>query len=153
MTQMRKLEIPKLRFSSWFAWSDRTDFPNAKYPGVYLIAITQRNIARCYPRWCDVVYIGMTISRGGLAARWQQFFRSIQGGEGHSGGKTIYAELGEYSSWRKKLYVAAKTIDCNVAKPRPRDHRRMGWVAYFEHEAFAKYQEMTGDVRPRFNIH
>ena len=156
MTQMRKLVIPKLCFSRWFAWEDRKDFPDAKQPGVYLIAIAPGKLVRCYPHWSDVVYIGMTISRGGLAARWQQLSRSIRGGEGHSGGKTIYAKLGNYNSWRKKrkkLYVAAMAMDCDVKSPRPRDRRRMGLVAYFEHEAFAKYQEKTGRIRPKFNIH
>lgn len=147
---MRKVLIPKLKLSSWYKWENRSDYDMKNFPGIYFLAITTKNLEGTKPKWCDVVYIGMTNSKGGLASRWQQFANSINGKEGHSGGKTIFADLGNYKKWRKNLYVSAMGINCNVATQKPDDYKKMGWIAFLEYDAFAEYAKTIGG-HPKYN--
>ncbi len=148
---MRTIQIPKLVFSSWYAWEQRAEFPLRKYPGVYLLSITDRkNLAAQHPSWQDVSYIGRTNSRGGLISRWGQFNRSINGGRGHSGGNTVFQDLGSHPEWSKSLYVAAMGVKCDPQAPTSDDYLRMGWVAFFEYEAFSRFHEEVGG-HPRYN--
>ena len=148
---MRSLELPELIFSPWYSWGERNSFPLRLYPGVYLISITERkDLEHQYHSWQDVSYIGMTNSRAGLASRWRQFDRSINGDRGHSGGNTVFEELGPHSNWSENLYVAAMAVECNPRRPEADDYRRMGWVTFFEYEAFALFHEKVGG-HPRYN--
>lgn len=83
---------PSLEFSKWMEWKDRNLI---KYPGIYMLAITNKNLENKEVDFEDVVYIGMSNSAKGLGGRWNQLERSINGKdpEAHSGGKTIYKEL------------------------------------------------------------
>lgn len=146
------IEKPKLSFSKWFKWEDKGKYPDKKYPGVYMVAITDKNLEGTDPQLDDVVYIGMTNSWNGLIGRWRQFDRSIKGFSGHSGGNTVYADLGDYKNWTKKLFVCGSTVKCTVDKKTrtPDDLLYMGWVAYLEYEALAYYKTQLGK-EPLYN--
>lgn len=149
---MRRIEIPELKFCPWFAWANRRNISQCGMPGVYVLSITNKNLEGSLPEWADVCYIGMTNSRQGLIGRWQQFFNSVRGKDGHSGGKTVFSDLGHYDSWGKKLFVAAMPVECNVAIPTERDLIRMGWVAYLEYEAFAEFhRHLPSHGKPEYN--
>lgn len=149
---MRHIDVPEMKFCPWFAWEDRRNVPQCEMPGIYLLSITRKNLAGSQPDWADVSYIGMTNSRDGLLGRWQQFFNSVQGKKGHSGGKTVFANLGHYESWNKTLFVAAMPVECNVASPSEQDLIKMGWVAYLEYEAFAKFnRRFPARGKPEYN--
>ncbi|MDR2016030.1 MAG: hypothetical protein LBP90_00245 [Burkholderiales bacterium] len=150
---MRHIAVPKMKFSPWFAWEDRRKVPQCEMPGIYLLSITRKNLADFSPDWADVSYIGMTNSRQGLIGRWQQFLNSVRGKNGHSGGNTVFADLGHYDSWNKKLFVAAMPIECDVASPSKQDLIKMGWVAYLEYEAFSKFKHhvKTPHGKPPYN--
>lgn len=135
---MRQIEIPELNFSPWYTWDNRRNVPQGKMPGIYLLSISRKKLAGCAADWSDVSYIGMTNSQQGLLGRWQQFFNSIRGKDGHSGGNTVFRALGHYDSWEPRLFVAAMPVECNVTKPTDDDLIKMGWVAYLEYEAFAE---------------
>src|SRR5258708_35304302 len=113
---MGKVEVPELKFSYWYTWENRGDYPLGRYPGIYLIAITEKSdLEGQTPEFEDVCYIGMSNSRSGLFGRWRQFNHSICGKPGHSGGRTICATLGVYPNWgNSHLYVAAMSIECNT---------------------------------------
>ena len=148
---MRTISLPKLTFSPWYQWKNRSAYPLRDYPGVYLISITVKpDLEGRDPAFEDVVYIGMTNSRQGLKGRWQQFANAIGGKRGHSGGNTIFAHHGHYTTWQTYLYVAAMGIRCNVHSPTAEDYLKMGWIAYLEYEAFAHYYSTVGG-HPRFN--
>lgn len=148
---MRSIQLPDLHFSPWYAWEKRSQYPLRRYPGVYLLAIDKRtDLHGKTPSWNDVVYIGMTNSRGGLASRWRQFNRTINGGSGHSGGRTVFLDLGPYPEWRYYLYVAAMGVQCDVKFPSADDYLQMGWVAFYEYEAFAIYSDVVGG-HPKYN--
>jgi len=141
----------KLQLSSWYKWTNRLDYPLRKYPGVYCISITEKeNLEGTNVGWGDVVYIGMTNSRGGLQSRWRQFHNSITGKYGHSGGNTIFKRLGHFDTWQLYLYVAAMGKKVNTADPSADEYRKMGMVAYLEYEAFAQYFEAVGG-HPKYN--
>jgi hypothetical protein len=147
---MRTIKIPELKFSNWMKWDERDGYELKYFPGVYIISVTNKVLSEKYPSWNDVVYIGMTISVGGLASRWRQFDRSINGKFGHSGGNSVYEDLGTYKKWRRSLYVGAMGIECNVEEPSEEDYIKMGWVAFFEYEAFSQYFNEMGK-HPKYN--
>lgn len=143
--------MPEMEFSMWYEWDHRHSYTHRCRPGVYLIAITNRkNLAGTQTKWKDVVYIGMTNSVNGLAGRWYQLDRTIKGGHGHSGGKSMRKALGDYGTWDKKVYVAALPVDCDVATGTPEDYIKMGWVAFYEYEAFSEYAKAVGG-HPKYN--
>ncbi len=147
-----RIEIPDLEFSQWYRWEQREEYPLARFPGVYLISITEReDLHGQLPDYKDVVYIGRTLSQKGLANRWYQFFQTLKGKRGHSGAKTIRKELGTYDTWRNKhMYASGLGISCNLVTPTSADYRLMAAVVYLEYEAFARYYEIVGG-HPRFN--
>lgn len=149
---MREISIPPLIFSRWTPWESRFDISGREYPGVYVIAISDDDLAGHAVRWRDVVYVGMTKSKGGLTQRWSQFQNSIRGRNGHSGGWTIFQALGSFDDWTSNLFVAAMPVRCNPADPNPTDLRRLGWVAYLEYEAFSKFSRQVPDQKkPIYN--
>lgn len=145
---------PKIEFSKWMKWDNRNKFDLKKYPGVYMIAITDKNLENSEVDFKDVVYIGMTNSKMGLYGRWNQFNNSINGKEyrGHSGGNTILDDLGRYENWSSKLFVCAKALECNVDKKsrKPEDLIKMGWISYCEYETMAQFKEKMG-FEPKYN--
>jgi hypothetical protein len=148
---MRTITLPELTFSPWYQWKNRNSYPLRDYPGVYLISIThQPDLEGREPAFEDVVYIGMTNSRQGLKGRWQQFDNAVCGKRGHSGGNTIFGYKGHYTTWQTYLYVAGMGVPCNVRNPTEEDYLKMGWIAYFEYEAFARYYRAVGG-HPPFN--
>lgn len=149
---MRRIAVPEMKFCPWFAWENRRKVPLCEMPGIYLLSITRMNLEGQSPEWTDVSYIGMTNSRQGLIGRWQQFFNSVRGKNGHSGGNTVFADLGHYESWNKKLFVAAMPIECSVSAATEQDLIKMGWVAYLEYEAFAAFRHhLPVRGKPRYN--
>jgi len=150
------IEKPLLKFSEWMIWEDRKKYHLKKYPGVYLIAITDKNLeTKKFDDidYNDVVYIGMTRSQAGLNGRWNQFHSSIVGKkyEGHSGGTTIYKDLGPYEKWSEKLFVSAMPFEINVTERKPEVLIKMGYISYLEYYIMAKFIEKTGKVKPCYN--
>jgi hypothetical protein len=142
--------LPELEFPPWFAWDDRSHLDGVDHPGVYLIALSERNLVGEAPKWESVSYIGMTNSLGGLRNRWRQFDRAVRGRRGHSGGNLIFARMGHRNSWHEDLFVTGQAIECDVKRGTPQDLRQMGIVAYLEYEAFARFAQEVGG-KPRFN--
>ena len=147
---MRKVGIPKLDFSNWYSWENRKQYPLKNCPGIYLIAISNKNIEGKTPCFSNVRYIGMTNSKGGLRSRWSQFHNSIRGGEGHGPGKRIFRQKGHYNKWTEKLYVSAMGIPRDEDRHNPKYYIKRGWVAYLEQEALANFHEVVGD-HPKYN--
>jgi hypothetical protein len=161
-TPKRSVPFPKLKFSRWHKWNRRARIPGKNYPGVYVLAITRdAKLSGRAVKWEDVDYIGMSVSRGGVAARLNMFNQSIRQTKTwrdgpHAGGNLVRRKKGRYEHWNEHLYVAAMTIPCNMNRPTAADYRKMGWVAYLEYDAFAAYWRTAGRLNkrrryPRFN--
>jgi hypothetical protein len=149
---MRSIKIPSIKFSTWYAWRLRKELPRKDFPGIYMIAITKKNLDGKKADYSDVVYIGMTNSKGGLKSRLNQFYSAIRGNYGHSGGNTIYRELGHYEDWTKKLFVCVMPIECNVISPEVNDLLKMGWITYLEYEAFSIFKKKKPRIgKPIYN--
>jgi hypothetical protein len=148
----RKIDFPDLVFSDWYPWDDRKSIKNSKYPGIYMIAISDKDLSGEQPQYEEVSYIGMTNSHKGLQGRWYQFYQSVRGKSGHSGGNTVYKELGHYDTWPETLFVCALPVICNPVSPVENDLIEMGKVAFLEYDAFAAFFKAIPDLKkPRFN--
>lgn len=141
----------KKRFSSWVKWDDRMKLSLLDFPGVYVLAITRVNLdGKAFSWRPEIVYIGMTNSKGGLKSRLRQFDNTIKGGDGHGGGHRFRFKHSEYSKLIKRLFVSVCPNKCNVSSNMPVDLRIMGDVAKQEYECFALFVEKFGKF-PEFN--
>ena len=150
---MTKVIIPELKFTPWQRWESRSSIENAKFPGVYVLAITEKELEGAEVEYKDVCYIGMSNSKKGLLGRWDQFRQAIKGVKGrHSGGDTVFRYLKDFDKWQYRLYVAACPIACDIESRKPEDLRLMGIVAYLEYEAFAQFSEKHDELnKPKYN--
>ena len=138
-------------FSKWAKWLERDQLSRLKWPGVYVLAISGRDISGEVFEWFeDITYIGMTNAQGGLKGRLQQFDRTIGGKEGHGGACRFCHKHGDYKVLVRKLYVCVKPIECDVKSGLAKDFRRMGEVAKLEYDCFAEYVQRFGGL-PEFN--
>jgi hypothetical protein len=131
--------------------------PDLIYPGVYFLAFTFEKIAGATVKPDQVLYVGMSNSAGGVRSRLKQFIKGIEQNGYHSGAMRFYREhcKGEpfaQLKTRKRLYVAALTIECEGDKvdARPKDLRLMGHVACLEYYAIARIAQRTGK-KPALN--
>ncbi len=147
------VSIPELAFTAWCRWENRNSIGGANNPGVYVLAITDEELEGQSVQLSQVCYVGMSNSKKGLKGRWGQFAQAIRGVRGrHSGGDTIFKDLGPYEGWNSQLVVAACPVACNVEASTPEDLRNMGIVAYLEYEAFAQFVEYNPMLsRPKYN--
>lgn len=150
---MRSIDLPNLDLGAWYSFEKRHCIQGCKMPGVYVIAVSDSKLDGKRVEWCDVSYIGMTVSQDGLCGRWKQFYKAIRGKKGcHSGGYRAYESLGHCDTWRKDLFVAAMPIDCNTTEPAADDLLMMGWVAFCEYVAFSEFRRHShGCCKPEFN--
>jgi len=99
-----------MKFSKWTSWNKRNDRDNINCPGVYLLALFEKNVpeeANILDK--NIVYVGEThtISRS-LKQRWYEFNNSaFRNKSGHSGGWT-YAD--KISGNGENLYVSVYPV-------------------------------------------
>lgn len=140
-------------FSHWTRWRERERLPGIRFPGVYVIAMSDENIALTPFTWREeIIYVGMTISKGGLKSRLQQFDNTINGKEGHGGAVRVRFKHRDYNMLASKLFVSVNYNECDVKPnlPKPSDLRLMGSVLQHEYECFAVFAEKFGRW-PEFN--
>lgn len=138
-------------FSTWALWKERADLDGLQLPGVYALAISDRDIAGAAFSWCEeIVYVGMSNAKGGLKSRLKQFDNTIRGKKGHGGGHRVRFKHPDYSRLVARLFVSVWTFECNVDLAHPSDLRTMGEVAMSEYECFARFAEKFGCL-PEFN--
>lgn len=143
--------MEEIDFSHWIPWDKRETLKGVEYPGVYAIALCEKDIAGTLFHWReDIIYIGMTNSKGGLKARLQQFDNTIKGKEGHGGACRVRFKHTDYEKLFAHLYVSICPKYCNVLSNLPDDLRAMGEVARFEYECFARFVVKLGQL-PEFN--
>ncbi len=139
-------------FTHWAKWQDRNSLPDLKDPGVYVIALSDHDLAGKSFSWCSkkIVYIGMTNSKDGLKSRLQRFEYTIIGKNGHGGALRVRFKHSVYDTLVPKLFVSVCSYNCDVTSNAPEDFRIMGDVAKFEYECFAVFTEHFGQL-PEFN--
>tara|TARA_R110001599_G_scaffold150929_4_gene335460 strand:- start:91850 stop:92293 length:444 start_codon:yes stop_codon:yes gene_type:complete len=141
-------------FTSWIKFEERNNLSISKIPGVYLICISDQEIAGNPFDWMsEICYIGMSVSNGGLKSRLDTCRRAIINGKSkHSGGKKIQKAYPNYEELKSKLYLSVQKFDIN---PEPKKTnadtlRQLGEVVKHEYICLAKYLDKFGQY-PRFN--
>jgi len=141
----------KKGFSKWARWQERDTLDNIKFPGVYAITLSDKDISGKAFSWRrEIIYVGMTNAQGGLKSRLQQFDNTIKGKEGHGGGKRVRFKYRNYKKLSPRLYVSVCPYKCNVKSNLPVDLRIMGDVAKLEYECLAVFVEKFERL-PEFN--
>lgn len=139
------------KFSAWHKWENRNSLDNIHYPGIYVIAHTDKVLSGARFSWIkDIIYIGMTNSAAGLKGRLKQFDNTIVGKEGHGGADRVRYKYQHYDELTSNLYVSVIPFIVNVKSIQPDDLRVMGEVAKFEYDCFAHYVDKYGEL-PEFN--
>jgi len=141
-----------MNFSIWTHWQDRNQSDNIKYPGVYVLSYTRNNIFGKRFDWMeDIIYIGMTNSKGGLKSRLQQFENTIaRKAKQHGGAERVIYKHSNYNKLVSNLYVSARPFMCDVTSSGVKDLLVMGKVAEFEYICFAEYVKRFKCL-PEFN--
>jgi len=138
-------------FSVWMKWCERNNLDALENPGIYSIALSNEDISNMPFSWRrEIIYVGMTNSKGGLKSRLQQFDNTIKGKDGHGGAHRVRFKYPNYDSLTPQLYVSVSQTKCSVTSKTPVDLRLMGAVAAQEYDCFALYVEAFGEL-PEFN--
>ena len=139
-------------FSTWHRWSDRNSYSGVDYPGIYVVAISSRNLSgNEFSYLKEIVYVGMTNAVSGLKGRLAQFDNTIAMRHcQHGGADRVLYKHQSYKKLVKSLYVSMRHWKCNPASLTPRDLRAMGKVAAAEYELFARCIENLENL-PEFN--
>ena len=137
------MKLPKIVFSGWTRWADRTAIDNIDAPGIYILAQFKKPpIGNADPQVQDIIYIGETCDRT-LKKRWDNFHHAaFQGIKGiHSGGET-YREIVNDNG--DNLYVAAFPVNELSPQLRPL------FIRYVERKLIWEYA-LKWDVAPKCN--
>ena len=145
---MEKL-IQRLLSQKWVELQTGITFlQDGNYPGVYLLAYTDKDLKGEDIDLTDIFYVGMSNSRGGVKQRLKQFINGIEKDVPHSAGKRFREEYTNgipFSRMKpqKTFFVASISIPCVVekAKRTPKDLRKMGEVARLEYYVLAHIKE------------
>ncbi|MGD9110452.1 MAG: hypothetical protein PVG93_05885 [Phycisphaerales bacterium] len=140
-------------FSKWVRWEKRNSLDGIKSPGVYAIAICDKDITGNKFSWIrEIIYIGMTRAQGGLKSRLQQFDNTIKGKEGHGGAMRFRFKYKDYNKIMKQLYVSIRPYECNVNVRinTPEDLRVIGDIVKHEYECLAVFKQKFEEL-PKFN--
>jgi hypothetical protein len=138
-------------FERWYRWSHRNSISELEHSGVYLIAISKRDIQGQPFAWIpEIVYVGMTNALSGLRGRLKQFDNTILGKTGHGGAQRFRHKHPNYATLSRRLFVTVSRFPCNVKSVKAADLRVMGSVAAFEYECLARFYEIFGGL-PEFN--
>lgn len=99
------MKLPKILFSKWFQWKERTKIKNIDSSGVYILARFKKlpsNKADIKDK--NIVYIGETCNNS-LNGRLRQFnLSAFRSKSGHSGGQ---AYCRQFKDKGENLFVAA----------------------------------------------
>ena len=140
-----------MNFSKWTNWQNRNQLDNLKYPGIYVLAFSDIDISGRLFKWKEnIIYIGMTNSKGGLKSRLRQFENTIIGKTGHGGALRVLYKHNDYKELVRSLYVSVHPFECKVNSNEAQDLLVMGKVAEFEYICFAEYAKRFSHL-PEFN--
>ncbi len=102
------MQEPKISFSPWTRWRERTTLEGIQLPGLYVLAHFETPPSGpADPQAQQIIYVGETCDNS-LIGRWREFERSpFNGKDGHSGGRTYHTHFGARG---EELYVSALPV-------------------------------------------
>ena len=143
------------KFTVWAKWNNRNNLDQITYPGVYAIALleTKDISGQKFEFREEIIYIGMTNSRGGLQSRLRQFDNTIThpNRQEHSAAQRVINTHQENKDLKNQLYVSISPFKCDVIANQPDDIRTMGDVNQWERYCLAEYYTNWGRL-PEFNL-
>ena len=129
--------------------------PSFRFPGIYLLAYSKRNLKQTKIREEDVLYVGMSNAQGGVRSRLLQFRTGVERYGTHSGAMRFFREYQNsvpHSQLKRpdSFFYAALSIQCASEKGSltAADLRSLGHVACLEYYAIARIREKTGRPPP-----
>jgi len=137
------MNLPRVVFSKWTRWGERTRLNGIQNPGVYALArFTKPPRGPVELRARNIIYFGETCGNS-LRGRWRAFHRSaFEGNRGHSGGRTYRRRFG--GKGMRGLYVAAFPVE-GLTK-----ELRALFIRYIERKVILEYASKWG-VAPKCN--
>lgn len=138
--------------SNWVKWENKNNLEGIKYPGIYSVAVTDKNIEGLQFEMIEnIEYIGMTNSKGGLKSRLIQFDSTIKRIRLHHGGAHRFiGKYWKYEEIKDNLYVSICPFECGNDKSNIDDLIAMGEVAKAEYVFWIDYIKRYGRY-PIFN--
>ena len=104
------MKLPKIRFSAWTRWADRTSLDGIDAPGLYLLAKFKKlPTGDTDLQVQEIIYVGETCKRT-LKKRLDNFHRAAFKGKKkiHSGGQTYRKEFKDKGS---NLFLATLPVN------------------------------------------
>lgn len=146
-----KEEIQQILNKKWKPLLENSkNIEDGNYPGIYLLAFTDKNLEGETVKPSDIFYVGMSNARKGLTSRVQQFLNGIEKNGSHSAGMRFYKENSKGIAFSEcnhlgKFYIVSSTFKCNVNKltRTPNDLKIMGDVCRLEYYLLAHIKEIT----------
>lgn len=139
-------------FSKWKRWSNKRALKSLKFPGIYVIAKSNKNIEnKRFDFIREIIYIGMTNSKSGLQNRLKQFEDTLdKKRENHGGAQRVRFKYPNSPQLKKNLYVSVNSFPCDASSNRVKDLLIMGKVVECEYICFAEYVRRFNKL-PEFN--
>jgi len=129
--------------------------PNLRFPGVYLLAYTGKNLNGQKIDERNILYVGMSNAQGGVRSRLIQFRNGLEKYDNHSGAMRFYREYQGNKPFsllkgKRKFFYVALSVECISEKSRltAQDFRELGHVTCLEYYAIARIKEKAGRPPP-----
>lgn len=149
--------VQDLFSGTWVPMRDYRTLPGSKYPGVYLLAYTNENLAGQPVTTKDVYYVGVTQSCGGVRQRLYQFLCGLEKPVAHSAAMRFLSEVAAGTPYsqlveKRQFFVTSVSVECQPRKTlrTPVDLQKCGIVAALEWYALAHIRDET-DSEPLLN--
>jgi hypothetical protein len=144
--------LDQKKFSIWTSWKNKNNLSGINYPGIYVIAYTSTNLNGTKFSWHhEIIYIGMTNSKGGLRSRLHQLDRTLKGKiNKHGGADRIKYIHSNYDAFCENAYVTILPVKCDPSKIEPQQLIKMSDVPKYEYLCWAEYIDRYGEL-PKFN--
>jgi hypothetical protein len=139
--------------TKWYKWEKRNEIESKNQPAIYYIAYSETDISKSdFSLLKEIVYIGMTVSIGGLKSRLDQFEATMRGKTGHGGAARVLFKHKEADAFFRKAYVSARIFPISTTRDTPNDWRIKSECVGLEYKSFADYLEQY-NMLPEFNDH
>ena len=135
--------------TKWTSWGNRNQIQNIQ-PGVYYLAHTEQNISgNDFSMIKEIIYIGVTISKGGTKGRLGQFRDTMERNyNNHGGAQRVRFKHKNSTLFFNNLYVSV--LPFPLLSNNGDDLRIKGECLKHEYVSFAEYVDLYG-VLPEFN--
>jgi hypothetical protein len=157
-----KLSIKELKKQRWKKLKEFKEFKEkTQYPGVYILAYSNKKLKDRKIKINDIFYVGMSNSIEGVNNRLKDFWSGIHNDDVHSAARRFFKDFAKKTPYPKlkkrngkEFFVSFLTSQCIVRKKKRKGKENdlvrgyddliiMGEVAKFEYEVIAEVLKNT----------